>query len=378
MSKLAQFKLSKCVKNGKSYWVLNAPGYLMPDGVRKKMLFRIKAEAERKRAELIEEAKKDSKESALTNAQIVDARRALERLAEAGLNMTLDKAIELAMPILRASGAYVTVKTLIAEFSALKAPEWRDKTARNFREVSRKFLAVFGDYAVTDISAQVLRKWLTESGSPAYAAGLIRTLRPAFNFAFRQGMLPFSPFDRMEPIRVPKRQGVDIFTPSEAALLMYSAPQDCKAAFALLLFAGVRPVELTRLKWTDIRDGYIHISPAIAKTEQVRNIELEANLQAWLEAYHPEKNDVCICPANWKRKAQAARRAAGLSGRQDTARHSYATYHLARYNNKAALEANLGHTTGSAMLMRHYRAAATPAEAAEYWAIFPTANFPEN
>lgn len=372
MSKLAALKLSRYEKNGKGFfWVLNVPGYLLPDGKRKKMLFRIKADAERKRAEFVEAAKTDSKEHILTNSQIVDARRALERLSEAGLTCSLDKAIELAMPLLKASGEYTTVQTLIAEFAEIKAPEWREKTARNFRDIAKKFVAAFGSYALTAITPKMLREWLVSSGSPSYAAGLIRTIRPAFNYAYRQGLIPFSPFEKMERIKVPKRQGVDIFTPREAALLMAAAPNDSKAAFALLLFAGVRPVELTRLKWSDIREGYIHITPSVAKTEQVRNIEIEDNLQEWLNKFQPLTDDAFICPPNWKRKSQSARRVAGLAGRQDTARHSYATYHLAKYQNKAALEANLGHTTGSAMLMRHYRAAATPADAAEYWSIFP-------
>ena len=371
MAKLAKFKLSRCEKNGLAYWGLFVPGFMLPDGKSKKMLFRLKADAERKRAELIAASRTDSKESTLTNAQIVDARRAIERLAEAGLSMSLDKVVELALPTLQASGAHVSVNTLLSEFATLKATEWRPKTARNFREVATKFAAAYGEKAVTEITPALLREWLLSSGSPAYAAGLTRTLRPAFSYAFRQGMVQYSPFERMEPIKVPKRQGVDIFTPAEAAHLMAVAPADCKAAFALLLFAGLRPVELTRLTWGNIRDCYIHITPDVAKTEQVRNIEIEQNLAAWLAAYSIPCKTESICPTNWQRKSQATRRLAGLSGRQDTARHSYASYHLATYKDKAALEANLGHTSGSAMLMRHYRAAATPEEAAAYWSIYP-------
>jgi integrase len=370
MAKLATFKLTKDIKGGKVYWALNVPAYLSADGKKKRMLFKLKADAERKRAELIAAAKEDNKGNVLTNAQIVDARRALERLAEAGLNVTLEKAVELALPMLRASGAYVTVNMLIDEFSKLKAPEWRPKTARNFRDVARKFAADFGEIPVTEISPATLREWLLSFGTPAYAAGLVRTLRPAFSYALRQGMLTFSPFERMEPIRVPKKSGIDIFTPSEAAELMRTAPEDCKAAYALLLFAGVRPQELTRLKWSNIRDGFIHITPDIAKTEQVRNIEIEPTLQAWLDKYRLP-DCMPIIPRNWKRKNQDTRRAVGCGGKQDIARHSYATYHLAQHQNKALLESNLGHSTGSAMLMRHYRAAATPAEAALYWSILP-------
>lgn len=370
MAKLATFKLTKDIKDGTVYWALNVPAYLSADGKKKRMLFKLKADAERKRAELLTAARADNKETLLTSAQAVDARRALERLAEAGLTITLDRAIELAMPTLKASGAHVTVNSLLHEFVTVKEKEWRAKTYRNFKDVAKKFAAVHGDKPVTEITPAMLREWLLSFGSPAYAAGLTRTLRPAFSYAFRQGMLPFSPFERMEPIKVPKRQGIDIFTPAEAAALIHAAVPESKAAFALLLFAGVRPHELTRLKWSNIRDGFIHITPDIAKTEQVRNIEIEPTLQEWLDKYRLP-DSMPIVPTNWKRKSQAARKNAGLSGRQDTARHSYATYHLVKYKDKIALEANLGHSAGSAMLMRHYRAAATPAEAEAYWSILP-------
>ena len=229
----------------------------------------------------------------------------------------------------------------------------------------------FAGLSVAEVTPKLLSTWLHSFGRPAYALGLIRTLRPAFSYAVRQGMLPESPFSKLEPIRTTARTGIDIFTPEEARQLMEAAPEDCKAAYALLLFAGIRPVELTRLKWGAVRDGFIHLTPDVTKTAQVRNVEIEANLAAWLKSTGDHKPEDPICPSNWKRKNQATRRDAGLANRQDVARHSYATYHLAKYRDKGALEENMGHMTGSAMLMRHYRAAATPAQAEAYWSILP-------
>lgn len=333
------------------------------------MLFKLKADAERKRAELIAAAKEDSKESVLSNFQIIDARRALERLSEAGLSISLDRAIELALPTLKASGMNITVSALLAEFAELKARDWRPKTARNFREVQNKVTAAIGSLLLSELTPPILQKWLA-GFTAKQVVFMVRTINPAFSYAVRQGMIPFSPFERVEMPKVQQKNSIDIFTPAEASKLMQTAPEDCKAAFACLLFAGVRPTELTRLKWENVREGFIFITSDVAKTAQIRNIEIEPNLAAWLYMYKraPEEN---ICPTNWSRKSQAARAEAGLSGRQDTARHSYATYHLQKYKDKGQLEANMGHMSGSAMLMRHYRAASTPAEAAAYWSIYP-------
>ena len=371
MAKIAKFKISRTQKNGTFYYQLNCPAYLSADKKPKQMFFKLRADAERKRAELIAASKENDYSAVLTNSQLIDARRALERLAEAHLNMTLDKAIELALPTLKASGAHISVSSLLEEYYNLKETEWRPKTIRSYNYASRKFAESFGELPIAEVTPGMIREWLVAFNAPTHAAALSRTISPAFSYAVRQGMLPFSPFSRMEKIKTPKKHGIDIFSPAEARALLDAASEDSKAAFAVLLFAGVRPVELTRLKWSNIKADFIHITPDVAKTEQVRNVEIEPNLAAWLAAYRPFNADSPIIPRNWKRKNQEARRASGLSGRQDTARHSYATYHLAKHKDKIALEANLGHTAGSAMLMRHYRAAATPETAAEYWSITP-------
>lgn len=369
--KIAKLKITKTIKSGIPYYSIFVPGYMTPDKKAKRLYFRTKSEAEIKRAELITITRTESRETVLSNSQLVDARRAYERLADAGVEISLDKAIEIALPLLKSTGRFISVESMLADFAAEKSASWRGKTATNFRTAARMFNESFGSLMVSDISAKQLNTWLAAFGRPAYAAGLVRTLRPAFSWAERQGVIPESPFSKLEPIRVPARQGIDIFTPEEARLLMQTAPEDCKAAYAVLLFAGVRPVELTRLKWGAVRNGFIHLTPEVTKTAQVRNVEIEPNLAAWLESTGDHSPEDSICPRWWDYKNRQTRKTSGLVNRQDTARHSYATYHLAKYKDRTALEENLGHTTGSAMLMRHYRAAATPDQAEEYWAIFP-------
>lgn len=62
------------------------------------MHFHTKAEAERKRGELLAAVRTDSKVTVLSNAQKLDAARALGRLAECGIAMPLSKT---ALPYLR-------------------------------------------------------------------------------------------------------------------------------------------------------------------------------------------------------------------------------------------------------------------------------------
>lgn len=104
------------------------------------MYFSTRAEAEDKRWELLAATRTESKLMELSNAQIRDAQRALERLAENGLEMTLDRAIELALPSLRSAGRAVSVEPLFADFAASKEYDWSEASKRSFATSAKTFL----------------------------------------------------------------------------------------------------------------------------------------------------------------------------------------------------------------------------------------------
>ncbi|MGN0810156.1 MAG: tyrosine-type recombinase/integrase [Akkermansia muciniphila] len=350
---------------------IHVPGYLTTSGKAEVRYYKTRAEAEEARGAMLAATRSESRVVGLSNAQTVDAIRAYERLAEAGLEMSLDRAVELALPVLRASGCRVTVEELFREFAGVKAGEWREKTARNFRFCAEAFEGEFGGRVISSITGKEIGVWLAgRYPHPVTRGAVLRTIRPAFSYAVQQEMIAASPFRTVVKPRVVRRRGVDVYTPEEARRLMEAAPRDCRGAFALMLFAGIRPAEVARLRWGDVRGEFVHITPDAAKTQQVRNVEIEGNLAVWLEGVRglPEEP---VCPKNWKRKCQEVRRVAGVSGRADAARHSYATYYLAKYKDENALKVNMGHSVGSGVLFAHYRAAATPREAEEFWGILP-------
>lgn len=369
--KQSSYPIRKITKGNSTFYSVYVPAYLSPTGRKKYHYFHSRADAERERARLFASTRTESKLTTLSNAQIIDATRALERLAENGLDMTLDRAIELAMPVLRSRGRAVTTEQLFRDFYAAKEESWSDASKRAFNTSAKTFLNRWSGCLISTIDPDELEAWYTATfRTSGYRAHEIRTIRPAFSWAVRRRLLQESPYSRMEGVRV-KRKPVSIYAPEEAARLMHSCTPDAVAAFALLLFAGVRPKELTRLTWGNIRDGYIHITADIAKTQQTRNIEIEPTLAAWLNTTGSHDPAVLVCPPDWTRKARAIRAAAGVHSIPDTPRHSYASYHLAAHKDAAGLKANLGHTPNSDTLFIHYRAAATPADALRYWSISP-------
>ena len=369
-----KFKVKRFEKNGYVFYGVHAPAYLNASGKAGYMYFPTKADAERGRQELQAAVSTESKVQVLSNAQQVDAQRALERLAAAGLReVSLMQAVEAALPVLCSQGVAMKVEVLCEEFAAAKAASWSAVSKRNFATVSKLFLAEFVGRDVREVSARDLEGWLSARfPSAGYKANVIRTLRPAFSYALRQDYIVASPFEKLERVRVRANDGVEVYSPSEVGRIMQAAPVDCVGAFALLLFAGIRPTELTRLKWGDVREEFVHVRPSVAKTQQVRNVHVEPTLAAWLALDGVRGgDDAPICPPNWLRKRQAVLKVAGVQRGADAARHSYASYWLAMFKDEGALKLNLGHSRGSDTLFVHYRAAVSPAEAEAFWAVLP-------
>jgi integrase len=70
---------------------------------------------------------------------------------------------------------------------------------------------------------------------------------------------------------------------------------------------------------------------------------------------------------------EATRVAAGIKHWPSNAlRHSFASYHLAHFNDAAALALQLGHTDAG-LVIAHYRQIVKPKDAEKYWNLFPTA-----
>ena len=78
-----------------------------------------------------------------------------------------------------------------------------------------------------------------------------------------------------------------------------------------------------------------------------------------------------MTPSNYSELLDAAREAAAIKEwPQNALRHSFASYHLAKFNDAAALALELGHTNSN-LVFQHYRQLVKPKSAASYWKIAP-------
>ena len=391
-SKFTVLKLAR--PGGRSLFRIVIPARFTAEGKRKAVYYQTAAaaEADARTLRAMHTQGTIGLLSLLTPEQVKDARAALDALHAAGLNLTLTEAAAVAARHSKAVRGGVSVAELLARYEqeAGTSRAWRPSTRTSWRRFARPMTEALGSTPCAELTTAALLDWLRAAFPSAQAFnGAHRTLAGAFVWAVKQRLAEENPFARIDKIST-QRDDVDVFTPAEARAFLAACRDlrqeyqgrfaldctDCRPAVAVLLFAGARPAELARLTWKDLHpqaDGtlLLFIHGKNAKTKTARFIRVRPNLRAFLESVPPAARTGKIIPPDWPRKIQAVRAAAGLAGRADTARHSFASYALAAGEPLHDVMADMGHVQASTVIFTHYRAAATPAAAKAYWAIRP-------
>src|SRR5262249_33645326 len=140
---------------------------------------------------------------------------------------------------------------------------------------------------------------------------------------------------------------------------------------AIGAFAGLRRAELERLDWqeVDLQSGLIEVTARKAKSARRRFVRIQPNLAKWLRPY--ARLSGLVTPPDYRALLEAARAAAKIEQWPANAlRHSFASYHLAKFNDAAALALELGHTNSN-LVFQHYRQLVKPRQAERYWKIAP-------
>lgn len=148
---------------------------------------------------------------------------------------------------------------------------------------------------------------------------------------------------------------------NELTRLMKTSKQkefrSCMAAVGILLWTGIRPSELTRLKWENIdwNDKVIMLKPRHTKTGGSRHLTMHPVLVEWLKQIKDVKKMTgSICPPNWVNKWRELRKAAGFkTWQQDVLRHTFASYHLKYWKDTDKLQIEMGHSSKQLLKTRY-------------------------
>ena len=217
--------------------------------------------------------------------------------------------------------------------------------ARLFRTCPQMKMVKF-----SNLTSSRCLEWLEKSFDTNVQFNKGRTfLSGLFSYAIKQNWLKENLISSIEIKHVEETEIKALSIPQIKRLLKTAklpAHKACAAALGIMLWAGVRPKEVSRLKWKDIDldERIITIRSSTSKTGGTRHIEITTVLRKWLQKLKkpPTEN---ICPTDWIRRWKALRDDAGFKGEwiNDVLRHTFASYHLKQFKNLILLQAEMGH-----------------------------------
>jgi integrase len=269
-----------------------------------------------------------------------------------------------------------------------KTKQLRAATLKGIQETAETLKRLFAGKRVLEVTTTEINNHLDSLN-----VGLRRKfnvcsrLSQFFNWCIARGHAAANPCEKID-IHVNGKDDVVIFSPAEALRLMTicrETPefQELVLYHVISLFAGLRPSECQLLKWENVHleEKTITVLAATSKTKESRNVPIEANLLVWLEAYAPEKPHGLVTPQpNLIQRLQAFHAALGYrvgnknqdasTWPQDVMRHSYGSYWLARYKQRAVLAEHMGNSLQ--IIKKHYRQVVSKSAAIDYWRITPT------
>ena len=246
----------------------------------------------------------------------------------------------------------------------------RPRTRSDYRERCRRLLArvpALKDAPLPRISTEDCLAALNAAFPRERQAVKGRALMSAvFGFAERLGLVPRNPVAAIGVPEVAEKEIVPL-TLREGEELVRAARElaGARAALAvgLMLYGGIRPTEVSRLRRADVdlREGVICIAPTRSKTGGARHVSVFPPLMRLLRepGALPPEEDALLVPADWTRKWLRIRRACGWGSdaarpwRQDVLRHTFASYHLKLFRDIAKLQLEMGHTSPKLLFARY-------------------------
>lgn len=272
------------------------------------------------------------------------------------------------------------VSQLVDEYrEAKRKANFSQSYLDDIRQRLSRFNEVFGLSSVRTLKAGEIEEWLHGLGLGPVSVNNYRAVIRAFlAYAVKRGYIDTNPIASIDKIRVGD-DPPEIFTPAQLAKVLAAASANLLPAIAIGAFAGLRASEVLRLEWSavDLRRGYIHVAARKSKSARRRLVKILPNLAAWLAPYATAEGKVFHAQKRaYHDEIAGLVETLGLEWPQNGLRHSFASYHLAKFEDAAQLMLQLGHTT-TRLIFEAYRELVTPEAAELYWSIMP-AGVPAN
>lgn len=167
----------------------------------------------------------------------------------------------------------------------------------------------------------------------------------------------------------PEKPAPAILDVEQCEKLLRAAEGAKLAAYvAVALFAGLRPFEITRLKWeaVNLDDREIRLEGVHTKTGRARVVAICDTLHAWLVAY----KDQPFFPSGWHKRFRAVKKAAGITTWPvDVMRHTAVSHFFRKTGSYGLTAEQFGNS--EAIIKMHYAARTSTADTEKFFALRP-------
>lgn len=268
-----------------------------------------------------------------------------------------------------------TAGGLVDTFLAEKERELVYENFKRMRSRLKRFKKKFGNEKLQTVTALDLKAWMRSFVFNNRTLNNERAvLVQFFRWARENNFLPDEVKTAPEKIKKLRADGEpEIFSIAEVTKLLTaleSEKSDLLPYAAIGFFAGVRPAEMARLAWSDVRWDHddIEIKASIAKTGVRRLTKLQENLKAWLAPYRDDSGPIAPIDADEKLSAFAKKHGFDEWPR-DVMRHSSISYLVAKLQQIGQVA--LWHGNSEHVVKKHYLELVTVKEGEAYFEIMP-------
>ncbi len=273
-----------------------------------------------------------------------------------------------------------TVSFAKAVEAALEARKGRRaRTQTDFRYVCKRLMArnpELGSRRVRSMTARECERYLaTAFETPQQFRKGRAVMSGVFSTAVRNEWCDVNPVAKVAVPPVQEHE-VGILKPSEIKQLLETAKSyesgACLPAVGVMLYAGIRPHEVTRLTYNDVdwENGSITIRARHSKTGGARRVDMAPPLLRLLSGCRDKPGHEPLCPKRWARHWAELHSRAGWTAEKpwqpDILRHTFASYHLQYHRDYSALQWAMGHRDAS-LLRTRYVDLRDVADAARFW-----------
>ena len=267
-----------------------------------------------------------------------------------------------------------TLLQAIAETMEAKRTEnLRERYLGDLEAYLTRFAAGREEMFIDKIGGADVEKWFAGRGEALTTRkSNLGRLGSMFGVCFRRGYIKDNPIDRITTPKIdhgtPER-----FTADEAKTLLLEAQQRPASLgyFVLAMFAGIRPEELTALKWSsvDIKSKTVHISGEQSKVRHHRDVPIHDTCVAWLKTIQRNADDMIAPPDVTLRRHRRALREKLGKWPQDVLRHTAASFLVELHTKKELVAKWLGNSERT--LDKNYLSQVRPDECKKFWALTP-------